>query len=179
MKRVPKKTELLVAAAGLVLAAGLLFWVGAGNASQVERAAAQSSATLGFEAADPFASVRSTAAISAGLPAVASTQAAEAAVADPFDSPGATAPTETASAAIPTRQPSAQAAQPQAPRLVRLNSATAEQLQTLKGIGPAKAQAILEYRAIHGRFTDLRQLLEVKGIGEKTLANMLPYLALD
>jgi competence protein ComEA len=63
--------------------------------------------------------------------------------------------------------------------LIPLNKADAEQLQRLPGIGPAKARAIIEYRREHGAFESLEELLNVKGIGEKTLANILPYLKLD
>ena len=55
------------------------------------------------------------------------------------------------------------------PALVNLNTATAQELETLNGIGPALAQRILEYRAEHGPFTDVNELLNVKGIGEATL----------
>lgn len=54
---------------------------------------------------------------------------------------------------------------------VNVNTATAEELvETLKGIGPKKAQAIIDYRTKHGPFTTLEQLKEVKGIGPATLA---------
>lgn len=54
--------------------------------------------------------------------------------------------------------------------LLSINQASAESLATsLNGIGLAKAQAIVEWREQHGEFTSLEQLLEVKGIGEKTL----------
>jgi competence protein ComEA len=59
-----------------------------------------------------------------------------------------------------------------------LNSATLAQLETLSGIGPVKAQAILDYRAGAGGFSSVEQLLEVKGIGEKTLEKLLPYVTL-
>lgn len=52
---------------------------------------------------------------------------------------------------------------------VRINDATSEQLQTLQGIGPAKAEAIIQYREEHGPFQQLEDLLNVSGIGEKTL----------
>lgn len=52
---------------------------------------------------------------------------------------------------------------------VPLNSATAAELETLPRIGPAMAQRIVEYREANGPFTSVDQLLEVTGIGEKTL----------
>ena len=53
---------------------------------------------------------------------------------------------------------------------VDLNAATLEQLDGLPGVGPATAQAILDYRAEHGRFSQVQELLEVRGIGEAKLA---------
>jgi competence protein ComEA len=52
---------------------------------------------------------------------------------------------------------------------VNLNSATAEQLDTLDGVGPATAQKILEYRAQHGGFRSVDDLSQVSGIGPKRL----------
>lgn len=51
-----------------------------------------------------------------------------------------------------------------------LNTATLEQLEALPGVGPATAQAILEHRRQRGRFADVQELLEVRGIGEAKLA---------
>jgi competence protein ComEA len=53
---------------------------------------------------------------------------------------------------------------------VSLNSATAEQLDTLDGVGPATAQKILDYRREHGGFRSIDDLGEVPGIGPKRLA---------
>lgn len=51
---------------------------------------------------------------------------------------------------------------------IDLNTATAEELESLPGIGEVKAQAIVEYREQHGPFTSIEEIKEVKGIGEKT-----------
>ena len=57
---------------------------------------------------------------------------------------------------------------PQAP--VSLNTATADQLDTLDGVGPATASKILEYRRQHGGFRSIDDLGEIPGIGPKRLA---------
>lgn len=59
---------------------------------------------------------------------------------------------------------------------VNLNTATKEELMTIKGIGEVYATRIIEYRELIGYFTCLEELLEVKGIGEKRLAQWAPYL---
>ncbi|MBM4463019.1 MAG: ComEA family DNA-binding protein [Chloroflexi bacterium] len=51
-----------------------------------------------------------------------------------------------------------------------INTASAAQLELLKGIGPVKAQAIINYRNEHGFFRSVDELLNVPGIGPKTLA---------
>ncbi len=54
--------------------------------------------------------------------------------------------------------------------LININTADAETLASgLKGIGPAKAEAIVAYRTQHGGFTSVEELVQVKGIGEKIL----------
>lgn len=55
------------------------------------------------------------------------------------------------------------------PDKIRLNQATVEELVTLTGIGPSKAEAIIAYRDEAGSFQDVDDLLNVSGIGEKTL----------
>lgn len=63
--------------------------------------------------------------------------------------------------------------------IVHVNTATLEELDTLPGIGPKTAQAILAYRAANGPFTSAEGLLEVKGIGESTLARLLELIVID
>lgn len=58
-----------------------------------------------------------------------------------------------------------------------LNLADSTELVLLPGVGPALAGRILEARAQRGRFHDPKDLLEVRGIGEKTLAKLLPKIA--
>ena len=53
--------------------------------------------------------------------------------------------------------------------LVNVNTATAEELETLSGIGEVLAAAIIQYRDENGPFTSVDELLEVSGIGEVTL----------
>ena len=55
---------------------------------------------------------------------------------------------------------------------ISLGTATLEQLDTLPGIGPVTAQAILDHRSEHGPFTSVDDLLDVKGIGEATLEDI-------
>lgn len=55
---------------------------------------------------------------------------------------------------------------------VNVNAATAEQLQTVKGIGPSTAQKIIDYRKAHGNYASIDDLMNVSGIGPKKLAKM-------
>ena len=59
---------------------------------------------------------------------------------------------------------------------VDLNTATAEQLEALPGVGPATSRAILAYRANHGRFRSVTELLEVPGIGPAKLEALRPLV---
>lgn len=61
---------------------------------------------------------------------------------------------------------------------VDINSASQEQLESLPGIGPVTAQKILAWRTAHGAFTSVDELTEIDGIGDKTLAQLAPYVTL-
>jgi competence protein ComEA len=62
--------------------------------------------------------------------------------------------------------------------LVNINTAGPTELEELPGVGPVTAQKILAWRSAHGTFSSVDELLEVDGIGEKTLADMAPYVTL-
>lgn len=72
--------------------------------------------------------------------------------------------------AAPDARPAAAAA------AVNVNTATAEELTALPGIGEKRAQAILEIRKEKGGFKSVDELTEVKGIGPANLEKLRPYL---
>jgi len=62
--------------------------------------------------------------------------------------------------------------------LININTASAEKLQELPGIGPAYSTRIIEWRNKNGQFFSKEQLLEIKGIGEKRLEAIKPLITL-
>lgn len=60
---------------------------------------------------------------------------------------------------------------------VSLGTATAEQLETLPGVGPVLAQHIIDYRTEHGGFRSVDELREVKGIGDRRFADLRPLVS--
>lgn len=63
-------------------------------------------------------------------------------------------------------------------KLININTAEISELTTLNGIGEKKAQAILDYREENGLFMKIEDLLNIPGIGEKTLENLKPYISI-
>ena len=59
---------------------------------------------------------------------------------------------------------------------LNLNTANEEQLQLLPGVGPAKAERIVQFRTKHGQFKRVADLRKVKGFGYKTLKKLEPFL---
>lgn len=62
---------------------------------------------------------------------------------------------------------------------LNLNAATLDQLETLPGIGRKVAERILEYRAKNGGFKKIEELMNVKGIGEKSFLKIKPLVAVS
>jgi competence protein ComEA len=60
---------------------------------------------------------------------------------------------------------------------VNLNTASVEQLTTLPGVGPKLAARIVEYRQKSGAFRSTEELINVKGIGEKSFAKIETWLS--
>ena len=62
---------------------------------------------------------------------------------------------------------------------IDVNTATAEQLQLLPGIGPSRAAAIIESRQAIGPFRTVEDLARVRGIGPATVEGVRPYVAIS
>ena len=77
----------------------------------------------------------------------------------------------------PPAEPTTERAMPDAD-LVDLNRATLAELDTLPGVGPRTAQRIVEYREENGGFTRLEELMNVRGIGERTFLRLQPLVTL-
>jgi competence protein ComEA len=62
---------------------------------------------------------------------------------------------------------------------INLNTANQAQLEALPGIGPKVAQRILEFRQKNGAFKKLEDLMNVKGIGEKSFLKLKPHITIS
>jgi competence protein ComEA len=63
-------------------------------------------------------------------------------------------------------------------KIVNINTAGSAELESLPGIGPSKAAAIIDYRTKHP-FAKVDDITKVKGIGKKTFLKLKPYLAVS
>ena len=76
------------------------------------------------------------------------------------------------------RPVTAETPQSKAQSVVNINDATAEQLERLPGIGPSRAQAIVNFRKTHP-FKRIEDLQRIKGLGKKTWNRLRPLIALS
>lgn len=62
---------------------------------------------------------------------------------------------------------------------VNINAATAAQLQTLPGVGASTAQRILDYRQKNGGFKKIEEIMNVRGVGEKSFLKLKPLIVIS
>lgn len=67
---------------------------------------------------------------------------------------------------------------PNAIAMVNINKANATELASIPGLGAKKAQAIIDYRKLNGKFKSVDELVNVKGIGNKLMAKVKPYVSI-
>jgi len=89
---------------------------------------------------------------------------------------GVSAPSHAAEA---SKKSTTHAASPALVAPVNINTANVDVLATLNGIGEKKAAEIVAYREANGKFSKVEDLLNVKGIGEKTLEKNRPHLSVN
>lgn len=63
--------------------------------------------------------------------------------------------------------------------ILNIDTATAEELTAISGVGTALAEKIVSYRQEHGSFSSVDELINIEGIGEQTLKKIAPYVTVD
>jgi competence protein ComEA len=89
---------------------------------------------------------------------------------------GFISPSLSAQEKAPARAASSKASAAKSP--VNINTATAAELQSLPGIGARTAARIIEYRQKNGPFKKVEELMNVRGVGEKSFLKLKPQLTL-
>ena len=77
---------------------------------------------------------------------------------------------------IEAEQPTEDAAQL---RMVNINTAGVDELDSLPGIGPVLAQRIVDYRTEHGPFRSAEELMQVEGIGRATMESIQDFIVME
>lgn len=65
------------------------------------------------------------------------------------------------------------------PAAININTADKDTLMSLPGIGRTLAERIIQYRELHGGFSDTEEIMEVKGIGKATYAGIKEYITAE
>jgi competence protein ComEA len=73
---------------------------------------------------------------------------------------------------------SSASAKPVTTTVVNINTASATEIATLPGIGPKTAALIVEYRQKNGPFKKIEELMNVKGVGEKSFLKLKPFVTI-
>lgn len=84
----------------------------------------------------------------------------------------------TPAAAVAQDQGAAASKEKPAAAAVNINTATAAELQKLPGVGPATATRIIEYRQKNGGFKRVEDLMNIRGIGEKSFLKLKPLITI-
>ncbi len=148
----------------------------AGTSSETSRA--ESAVSLPISAVTALTSAASSAPDVSAVSRSTESVFSEAEPAPPEEIPTASAVSEMSAAQVtsPPEITEVSSSGTQNGSLININTADTRELIKLSGIGEVKAAAIVAYREEHGAFSSVEELLNVKGIGEKTLEKIRGYV---